>query len=324
METKIIKQVRFCEDIWGEIKDFLIPRPEKCMSCSKKKAECGGRLYYKRFDFEKRSIDDKEKTVWRHGDYRDHRVPIGPIRPLKITTIDELDRYLNAKVGEYGNWKGKLKEINKLQVCRTAGVDEIWQCHDCYYFKDFGISSAGGSVQTGIERYLIEAEKYESGSKLDKKVEEEFDLITGRKYSKGVKVPSPLFEPQKTKKMTARYDAYKKIIDQAFIDDSKGHLQTSKAVTEGLEKAFEKKRQEFIKYVKKENINRLFKEIVDTKIAKAFVAGRISYNKYQVEINKYREYNTGYEVRGDGETNYHTYHYSRPEIGIPDWLRDRE
>lgn len=314
MDTKIIKQVKFCEDIWREIKGYLIKKPERCISCSKSKAEVG-KLYYKRFDFENRTIDNKERTVVRHGDYRPHGL-IGPIKPQKITTIDELDRYLNAKVGEYGNWKGKLKEISKLQVCRKTDADEVWQCHDCYYFKDFGISSCPNEVQLGIERYLIETEKYESGSKLDKKVEDEFDLITGRKWVKGLRAPSPLFEPQKTKKMTARYVAYKKIIDQAFIDTAKNHLRTSKSNSDHLEKEFEKKRREFIKYVKKENINRLFKEIVDTKIAKAFVAGRISYSKYQMEINKHREYNTGYEVANDRG------YFGRPEIGIPDWLRE--
>lgn len=313
MDTKIIKQVTFCEDIWREIKGFLLPKPDHCMSCHKKKAEVG-KLYYKRFDFERHTIDNKERTLVRHGDYRPRGL-IGPIKPQKITEIGELDRYLNAKADEYSNWKVKLREISKLQVCRTLGVDEIWQCHDCYYFKDFGISSCSNEVQIGIERYLTETEKYESGSKLDKKVEDEFELIAGRKWSKGVRLPSPLFEPQKTKKMTARYVAYKKIIDQAFIDTSKEHLRISKLNTDYLEKEFEKKIREYIRYVKKENINRLFKEIVDKKIAKAFVAGRISYDKFEIEINRHREYNTGYDTAS--ERGYR----SSPTIGIPDWLR---
>lgn len=256
MNTTIVKQITFCEDIWGEIKSHLVRPKPTCCECQ----YCDDRTKIQPL-YSIPSFDYTTKIVDANGD----EVLDSQNRPAR--KIEEFPLYHEA------TRKQNEEKLMTIEIVDKQEKKIMYYCAGCFADK-LNYCSYGGygseDIRSKIKNYLKTENPTWDEKKLTKKTEEEKEWVCGDKEEKGMPVPTPLFTTHRLKKTQ---DKIKKYEEFAFDLIKKEHHYKIKEHNNFIatqRRELDKRRRDILVRRQRLVMMPLFEEIILRKSARLF------------------------------------------------------
>jgi hypothetical protein len=264
MNTTIVKQITFCEDIWREIKTHLIrPKPTCC---------------------EYEYCDDRNKPL--------HSIPVFNYTFKIVDENGEEVRDINNRTVKrindiptcYEDTRIQNEEkLLKLKIVRTQQKEIKYYCAECFAnrlkYTDNGYR--GEDIHSKIRNYLRTENPDWDKKKIDKKTEEEVEWVCGDRKEKGVAVPTPLFAVHRLKKTQDKIKIYEEFAFQLIKKDFYQRIKNHKEFVEREQRELDEKVATILKKRQRVIVMPLFEEIILRKSAKLFTEKKIDVKTFK-------------------------------------------
>jgi hypothetical protein len=256
MNTTIVKQVTFCEDIWGEIKSHLVRPKPTCCECQ----YCDDRTKIQPL-YSIPSFDYTTKIVDANGD----------------ELLDTHDRPLH-KIEDFPLYYEETRKQNEEKLMTIEIVDKqekkiLYYCAECFANK-LEYSGYGGyrgqDIHTKIKNYLKTENPTWDEKKLTKKTEEEKEWVCGKKEEKGVAVPTPLFATHRLKKTQDKIKKYEEFAFNLIKKDHHQRIKEHNNFIANQRKELDKRKRDILIKRQRLLVMPLFEEIILRKSARLF------------------------------------------------------
>lgn len=265
METKIIKQVTFCEDIWNEIKtNFIKPKPTCCEReyCNAPK-KIQPLHSFPKFIYQHKFItgDGSELTGGRDNQPYHN---IGDCSIYSSNTYGPLaDKLLTTKLES-------TQETQIKYYCSSCFAYEIDNNRGCGYIPE------KDTFKGKVKQYLRQQNPDWDENKVSVKTSEEIDWVKGHKKVKGVEQETPLFTKHKLKRFQEKITKYEQLaVETIKITHLKKIAENSQFIIKQQEKLEENQRN-IRRNRARDIVTPLFTEMILRKASKLYTARQIN------------------------------------------------